>query len=124
MDNIVIRPLTEADILDFYKACLPKPCRGWAIDYNGYLVAIVGVTIGDVMLAWSDIRKGVRIPPRVIWETAQILMGKISDLRYPMIYAVAKKEIKTAPAFLRRLGWVHTESGSRGEIFLWQIPSR
>ena len=95
-----------------------------AIDYKGSLVAIVGITIGDtLLLAWSDIKEGANIPKRVIWQTAKIIMIKLAAFGYPVVYAVAKYEIKTAPAFLKRLGWVHTESSARGEVFRWQIPS-
>lgn len=120
MDKPVIRPLTEDDLNAFYKKNLPRATKGWAIDYRGKLAAIVGVTImPTLMLAWSDIKPDVVAPPRVVYETAKELMIKIKGLGYPVVYAVASYDIKTAPAFLKRLGWKHIESSARGEVFIW-----
>ena len=124
MDKPLIRPLTEADLKDFYGKNLPRPCRGWAVDYHGKLAAIVGVTImPTLMLAWSDVKPDVVAPPKVVYKTAQRLMIKIKELGYPVVYAVASYDIKTAPAFLKRLGWTHLESSARGEVFVWQTQS-
>ena len=122
MGKPVIRPITEDDLRDFYGKTLPRPSRGWAIDYNGKLAAIVGVTImPTLMLAWSDVKPDVVASPRVVYDTALRLMLKIRDLGYPVVYAVASYDIKTAPAFLKRLGWKHIESSARGEVFQWVI---
>lgn len=122
MDKPVIRPLTEADIKDFYGHGLPRPCRGFAVDYRGKLACIVGITImPTLMLAWSDVKPDVQAPARVVWATAKELMKRLEGLGYSTLYAVAKPEIDTAPAFLKRLGWTHLESSARGEVFIWQI---
>ena len=122
MDRPVIRPITADDLIAFYGKGMPKPGRGWAVDVNGKLAAIVGVTImPTLMLAWSDIKPDVVASPRVVYETAVRLMIKIRDLGYPVVYAVASHDIKTAPAFLKRLGWTHLESSARGEVFTWRF---
>jgi hypothetical protein len=122
MDKPVIRPLTEADIIDFYGKNLPRPCKGFAVDYQGRLACIVGVTITPtLMLAWSDIKPDVVAPHRVVWQTAKELMKRVEGLGFTTLYAVASYDIKTAPAFLKRLGWKHIESSARGEVFTWQI---
>lgn len=118
----IIRPLTEADIIEFYGKNYDQPCRGWAIEYKEQLAAIVGVTImPTIMIAWSDIKPGVTGPKKLAWKTSLELMKKIKALKYPIIYAVASYDIKTAPEFLKRLGWEHIESSARGEIFRWQF---
>lgn len=121
MDKPIIRPLKEADIIAFYGRNFGQHCRGWAIDYKGALAAIVGVTIlPTLMLAWSDIKPEVKASPRVTYETAKLIMRKISELRYPVIYAVASYDLKNAPAFLHRLGWEFMEDSARGRIFRWR----
>lgn len=122
MDRPVIKPLTEEAVIEFYGKNYAKHCRGWAIHYGGQLAAIVGVTIlPTLMLAWSDIKPDVTASPRVVYETAKLLMIKISELGYPVVYAVAEHGVKTAPGFLKHLGWEHMESSARGEIFRWQF---
>ncbi len=120
MDKPVVRPIRAEDIREFYNENLPKACRGWAIEYKGKLAAIVGVTITPtLMLAWSDVKPEVVASKRVIFETAKVLMIKVAELGYPVIYAVASPEIKTALDFLKHLGWEHIESSARGELFRW-----
>jgi len=121
MDKPVIRPLTEDDIRDFYGKNFPHHTRGWAVDHNGKLACIVGVSITpSLILAWSDVKPDVVASKRLVWETAKQLMIKLKDLNYPVIYAVAEHHITGAPAFLKRLGWTHIESSARGELFKWQ----
>lgn len=121
MDKPVIRPITEADIIAFYGRNFGQHCRGWAVDYRGELVAIVGVTIlPTLMLAWSDIKADLKVSNRVVYETAKLLMIKISELRYPLIYAVASYDLENAPSFLHRLGWKFIEDSPRGRVFIWQ----
>src|SRR4051812_31439157 len=114
MDKPIILPLTEEAIREFYGQNYGQHCRGWAIHYRGKLAAIVGVTIlPTLMLAWSDIKPDVKAPPRVVYETAKLLMIKISELGYPVVYAVASYDLKNAKAFLHRLGWEFIEDSPR-----------
>lgn len=118
MDNIEIKPLKQADLIDFYNEGLQKHSKGWSIYYKDELVAIVGISIQPtIIIAWSDI-KPVKIPKRVVLQTAIVLMDKFKNLGYPTIYAIAKPELKGAPAFLTYLGWEHIESSARGELFM------
>lgn len=121
MDKPIIRGIREDDIRDFYGENYRQACRGWAIEYRGKLAAIVGVTImPTIMIAWSDIKADVRASRRVVYETAQRIMKLISELGYPVIYAVASYDLKNAPAFLHRLGWEFMEDSARGRIFRWR----
>ncbi len=119
-DTPVIRPLTEADIHDFYGKNFPRPCRGFAIDYKGKLAFITGVTIMPTLfLAWADVKPGVVCPTKVVWKTSLELMKRINGLGYPVIYTIANYDLKNAPAFLHRLGWEWIEDSARGKVFRW-----
>ena len=121
MGKPIIKPLTEADIIDFYGKNNPLHCRGWGIHYQGQLAAIVGVTfLPNLPLAWSDIKPDVKASPRLVYVTAKLMMEKIKELNYPMVYAIADIRIDTAPEFLKRLGWTHIESSARGKIFSYE----
>ncbi len=120
MDKPVIRPLTENDIVEFYGKNLGCHCKGWAVDYNGKLACIVGVSIMPTLIfAWSDVKPDLVVTKRLVWETAKQLMIKLKELNYPVIYAVAEHRFNGAPKFLKRLGWTYIESSARGEVFQW-----
>lgn len=121
MDDPIIKPLTQADVVAFYGKNNVFHCRGWGIHYQGKLAAIVGVTfMPNLMLAWSDIMPDVKASPRLVYATAKLMMEKIKELNYPIVYAIADVRIDTAPAFLKRLGWTHIESSARGNIFSYE----
>ena len=121
MDKPTIRGIRESDIRDFYGDNYAQSCRGWAIDYRGKLSGIVGITfMPTIMIAWSDIKADANASPRVVYETAKEIMKLISELKYPVIYAVASYDLKNAPAFLHRLGWEFIEDSPRVRVFRWQ----
>lgn len=122
MDNRVhIRPLVAMDILKMFGFPLQQTCQGFAVEMDGKLAAIAGVMIQrPLMIAFSIIRPGLEVSPRLIWRTALELWEKIKGLGYPVLYAIASPDIPGAPAFLERLGFTHIEHGVRGDIFKWQ----
>lgn len=122
-DNVEIKPITKADIYEFYGRGLPNTCRGWSVYVDQELAAICGVTIGKgIVVAFSEIKKDVQVPNITIWRTAKKVMERISGLGFSTVYAVAQPHLSTAPSFLARLGFQHQESSVRGEVFKWQTP--
>lgn len=121
-DEVVIRPITHDDILAFYGRGLRRTVKGWAIDLNGELAAICGVTIGGgPVVAFSEIKPDLDVPKITVWRTARDLMDRIEALGFKTVFALASPKIPGAPAFLARLGFIHDESSVRGEVFKWVI---
>lgn len=124
-DPVIIRPIKSDDILAFYGHGLRRTVKGWAVDYNGDLAAICGVTIGrGPVVAFSEIRPGLDVPKITVWRTAKKLMQNIEDQGFKMVFALASPKLPGAPAFLERLGFVHDESSARGEVYKWVIQSQ
>lgn len=122
MHDVVIRPLKYKDLVEFYERSLGRHSEGWAVEYKGELAAVVGVTIyPTIVVAWSEIKPGIRAPKRTVLKAAKIMMDKIIGLGYPVLYAVANPELTTAPMLLARLGWDHIETSARGKVFKWEI---
>lgn len=122
MDSAIIRPLTEADILEMFGRTLPKTCRGWAVEYEGKLAAIAGVVMEpSLMLAFSEIKPDLAASRFTIWRIATKLWNNIKGLGFRDLYAIASPYTPGAPAFLERLGFTPYEKSARGEIFKWVI---
>lgn len=125
MDNVEIRPITQADIIEMNGQPLRHTVQGWSIYKDNELAAICGVTFGrGVMIVFSDIKPDVVAPKVTIWRTALKLLDKIRGLNISTVYAVASPKWPGAPAFLERLGFEHVESSVRGEIFRWRIQEQ
>lgn len=120
--NVVIKPAQRTDIIEIFGRTLPRRCRAWSVFVDEELVGIAGVMQQPaLMLAFSEIKRGVKVSDRTVYETALILWRKILSLGYPAMYAVASPKYPNASVFLKRLGWEHIESSARGEIYRWQI---
>jgi len=121
-DRVSIRPIKSDDIKEFYgTSALRRTCRGWSVYLDGELAGICGITIGrSIVVAFSEIKPGLPVSRRIIWNTAVLLMDMITDLGFSIIYAIADPRHDSAPSFLRHLGFEHIESSVRGEVFRWQ----
>lgn len=119
--DLVIRNITGNDIKHFYGDAIKHTVRGWAVDIDGVLVAICGVFLTrGCVIAFSEVVPDIDVPHITVWRTAKEIMRRMSGLGYRNIYAIACPKTKTAQAFLNRIGFMHIESSSRGEVFLWQ----
>lgn len=121
-DRIEVKPITQDDIIAFRGAPMRRTCRGWSIYLDGELAAICGITIGSrIVIAFSEIKPGLSVSRRVIWNTAVLMMDKIVDQGFSIVWAIADPKHTGAASFLKHLGFEHVESSVRGEIFKWQI---
>lgn len=111
-DNVLIRPATIDDVLRFYKEPFQQTIRAWAVEYEGEVVCIAGVTHINprVLLAFSNIADGVSVPKITVWRTALHLFENIKSIGLPVI-ADPDGNIPGAQRFLERLGFEPTKEG-------------
>lgn len=115
MDNRVnIRLIESRDIAAFFPSGLRDTCVGWAVDLDGALACIVGVSRQrSLMVAFSKMKPGVA-SKRLIWQTAKLLNKLVVDLPYNEIWTLT-----TNGKFLRALGWEFVGSVEQVEVFKW-----
>lgn len=113
--RITIRPIRQADIAAFYPGGLRDNCTGWAVELDGELAAVAGVSAArGAMVAFSRIKEGVRVSRRMIWSTAKRLNALIVALPYQVIYALTVNG-----RFMAALGWTWIETRGNVEVFQW-----
>lgn len=95
-----IRPATASDIHEFYGRTTASSLRALAIEWNGGLAGIAGVTIEpNGFTFFSDMKPGIYPPKITIWRVAREIMEWVKTLRLPVGASTDN------PHFLDRLGF-------------------
>lgn len=116
MDSRVkIRPMERDDVKVFFPAGLRDTSEGWAVDLDGELACITGVSRGrSLMVAFSSMRPNLRASKRLIWQVAKELNRLVTSLPYNEIWALTNKG-----RFLSALGWEFCGIREGIEVFRW-----
>jgi len=93
----------------------PTSVRGVAVELDGEVLAIGGITKDIPPVAFSDMKDEIRRYPKVIMKAA-IALREVADTFQSTVYTIASSEEKNSHAFLARLGWQHVE----GDIYKWR----
>lgn len=124
MDNglppgVTMRVALHSDMQEFYgDRPYPTACAR-LVCLDGVPAAMVGVMLGHgPRTVFCEIKASA--PKKTVWRAAKAVMAHIAAMGYSTLYAIADHKIAGAPAFLKRLGWQHIESSTRGELFIWQ----
>ena len=113
--RVKIRPIEGRDIAAFFPFGMRDTCVGWAVDLDGELACIAGVSRGrSLMVAFSKVKPGLNATKRMVWETALVLDTLIKNLPYKEIWALTVKG-----RFLQALGWEYQETRGPVEVFKW-----
>lgn len=122
MDDIEIRPATQADVAEFFPK-LDSTVYAWSVFHKGGLVCVSGIAITPtLMLAFSQIKPDLEVSNLTVWRCTKIIWDKMKAMNFNRLYAIADPALWSAPQFLSKLGFKHIESSVRGEIYLWEIP--
>ena len=114
-DRVKIRPIERRDILAFFPSGLRDTCVGWAVDLDGQLACIAGVSrTRSLMVAFSRMRPDLEVSRHMIWRYAKVLDYLIKGLPYNEIWALTAKG-----RFLQALGWEYMRTVDKVEVFKW-----
>lgn len=120
---IEIRPATAADVLAFFGRSPQKTMQAVVVIKDGELSAFAGVTIErNQIIAFSDVKDGVRVPNITVWRCAKAIMKYIRGRQAP-VFAIASPDIPRSGRFLQTLGFTYVgpcESGNVYRLDPWQ----
>lgn len=107
MTGYEIRPITSDDVLAFWGRFPDQTIRGYAVDYEGELACIAGVTVERrYAVVFSEIKEGINAPKVIIWRATNEIINKLKQLHITLV-AVASADIPGSDKFLERLGFTY-----------------
>lgn len=116
--EIVIRPVTRADMEKFY-GTHPRTVRAVAVELDGEVVCIAGVAIEKGRIeAFSDLREGVDVPKITVYRYAHQIMRWIMDLQLPVM-VTQNPERSNSHRFLVSMGF--TPVGVENDITIYRL---
>lgn len=118
--DVETRPITATEVVAFFGSRPPFTIRGMAFYIGGNLVGIGGVrNENGVWLAFSDIRKDVKVPAITIWRHAKRVVKEIvSEMQAP-VYAVVDKQNKLGRKWANGLGFKLCSESDEVEVYRW-----
>lgn len=113
-----LRTATADDVIAWY-GNIPATMRAIILEVDGEPVAIGGVMKKNGnSVAFMDMKTDAHAVPFSLWKgSVKALREIISQSRVP-VYARVSDELPTAPAFLKRLGFVPIDE--KNEVMIWQ----
>ncbi|MGX8939343.1 hypothetical protein ACWWJF_00405 [Symbiopectobacterium sp. Eva_TO] len=117
-----LRIATAEDIRQWY-ATIPFTMRAVIIETDGEAVALGGMMRRNgVHVAFMDMRESASSIPFSLWKGSLKAVKEIISTSKSPVYARVSDELKTAPSFLKRLGFVPIENNEK--VMIWQIRSQ
>ena len=111
-----IRPLTPGDIEEFYPEGVKLSVRGVAVEVDGKVIAVAGMSLRVPYLAFSTMKDEMRKYPKMILKTARQLQDIMRQYKSD-VFAEADVNEKNSFAFLHHLGFEHVDE----RLFVWRI---
>lgn len=86
-------------------------------------MGIGGVAITtNLMLVFMDMNiEDIDVSEVTVWRITLQIWKNIQSLGYETMYAVAEPKYPNAEKYLQRLGFVHHQSMTVGEVYRWVI---
>lgn len=116
-----VKTASMADVIEWFGQ-VPGTMKAVQLLVNGTPVAIGGMMRKEGFnMAFMDMKPEAKIVPFSLWKGSLKAMKEIiAESRIP-VYARVSDSLETAPAFLKRLGFVPVEGNEK--VMVWQIHS-
>jgi hypothetical protein len=118
-DDIVIRPATEQDAIDYW-GCTPKSSfTGYVADLDGRIIGIGGVFYdGGVPVAFSEMKPEMRLHRKSVARGVRVLEKLFN--RHGMVFSFVNQDEPTALNLQTKLGFVPTVTtiDGKGTMFM------
>lgn len=110
-----IRPLTARDLEELYPEGVRVSVRGVAVELDGEVLAVAGMSLRVPYLAFSTMKDAMRKYPKTILKTARQLQDIMCQYNSD-IFAEADVNERNSFAFLLHLGFEHVDE----RLFVWR----
>lgn len=112
-----IRIASTADVIDWY-GMVPATMKAVLLLIDDNPVAIGGMMRKNGMnVAFMDMKPEASVVPISLWKASKKAMQEIIGQSGMPVYARVSDELSTAPAFLRRLGFLPQDENE--EVMVW-----
>lgn len=123
INDVVFREATLEDAVKFYGDYPPSRFRGFVVEKDNDLLAIIGVYyVKGYPVAFSDLSDSVRAHRKIIAKGVRFMCEYLDSLKFP-VYALASQCEKTAPYLLAKCGFKPTGTITELGEYLVREPS-